>query len=51
MKLAMNKWHVSKVGENKQINYYGYKTKREAQKFVDDWNKNHELQVEVIKIK
>lgn len=51
MKLSLNKWNVSVVGENKQINYYGWETKKEAQKFVDNWNQYHDLKVEVIKVK
>ena len=49
MKLATNKWNISEVGKNKPTFYYGFKTKREAQAFVDNWNKTHELKIEVIK--
>lgn len=49
MKLAVSIWNVSVKDEFKPLSYYGYKTKKEAIKFVDDWNKNHDLKVEVIK--
>lgn len=49
MKLATNKWNISEVGKSKPALYYGYKTKKEAQAFVDNWNKTHELKIEVIK--
>ena len=49
MKLVMNKWNISEVEKNKPTFYYGFKTKREAQAFVDNWNKTHELKIEVIK--
>ena len=49
MKLIMNKWNISEVGKNKPFTYYGYKTKKQAQTFVDNWNKTHELKIEVIK--
>ena len=49
MKLAMNKWNISEIGKNKPVLYYGFKTKRESQAFVDNWNKTHELKIEVIK--
>lgn len=49
MKLATNKWNISEVGKNKPIVYYGFKLKKEAQAFVDNWNKTHELKIEVIK--
>lgn len=49
MKLVMHKWNISEAGKNKPTLYYGFKTKREAQAFVDNWNKTHELKIEVIK--
>ena len=49
MKLATNKWNISEIGKNKPITYSGYKTKKQAQAFVDKWNKTHELKIEVIK--
>ena len=49
MKLAVSIWNVSVKDKFKHLSYYGYKTKKEAIKFVEDWNKNHDLQVEVIK--
>ena len=49
MKLVMHKWNISEVGKNKPICYYGFKLKKEAQAFVDNWNKIHELKIEVIK--
>ena len=49
MKLATNKWSISEIGKNKPICYYGFKTKREASAFVNNWNKTHELKIEVIK--
>lgn len=49
MKLATNKWNISEVGKNKPALYYGFKLKKEAQAFVDNWNKTHELKIEVIK--
>ncbi len=49
MKLVMHKWNISEVGKNKPTFYYGFKTKKEAQAFVDNWNKTHELKIEVIK--
>lgn len=50
MKLAINKWNVSEEGKNKPVWYYGTKTKKQAQEFVDYWNKTHELKIEVIKM-
>lgn len=49
MKLATNKWNISEIGKNKPFTYYGYKTKKQAQAFVDNWNKTHELKIEIIK--
>ena len=49
MKLSTNKWNITIIGENKPVSYYGYKTKKEARRFADDWNRTHETQVEVIK--
>lgn len=49
MKLATYKWNISEIGKNKPIAYYGFKLKKEAQAFVDNWNKTHELKIEVIK--
>lgn len=49
MKLATNKWNISEVGKNNPILYYGFKTKREAQAFVDSWNKTSQIKIEVIK--
>ena len=49
MKLATNKWNISEIGKNKPVLYYGFKLKKEAQAFVDNWNKTHELKIEVIK--
>ena len=49
MKLTPNKCNISEVGKNKPICYYGFKTKREAKAFVDNWNINHEAKIEVIK--
>ena len=49
MKLATNKWNISEVGKNKPALYYGFKLKKETQAFVDNWNKTHELKIEVIK--
>lgn len=50
MKLAVNKWNVVEKGKNKVFSYYGWKTKKSAEAFVDIWNKTHELQLEVIKV-
>lgn len=49
MKLAISIWNVSVKDKFKPISYNGYKTKKEAIQFVEDWNKKHDLQVEVIK--
>ena len=49
MKLATNKWNISELEKNKPVLYYGFKTKKEAQAFADNWNKAHELKIEVIK--
>lgn len=49
MKLAVSIWNVSVKDKFKPLSYYGYKTKKEAIKFVESWNNNHDLQVEVIK--
>lgn len=50
MKLALFKWNISFEGKNKPISYYGYKTKSEALKFVKEWNANHEMKIELIKL-
>lgn len=49
MKTATHKWNIRVIGETKPISYYGYPTKKQAQKFADEWNAKHELKVEVIK--
>ena len=49
MKLVTNKWNISELEKNKPVLYYGFKTKKEAQAFTDNWNKTHELKIEVIK--
>ena len=49
MKLAIGKWNISIVGENKPVSYYGYATKKQAQAFADKWNSSHDIKVEVIK--
>ena len=50
MRLAIHKWNISLVGKMKPVSYYGYSTKKEALEFVERWNKNHETQVELIKL-
>lgn len=49
MKLAVNKFNVREIGKELPVSYYGYKTKKEATQFVENWNKTHNLKVEVCK--
>ena len=49
MKLVPNKWNISEVGRKNPILYCGFKTKKEAQAFVDSWNKTSQIKIEVIK--
>ena len=50
MKLATNKWNISEVGKNKPALYYGFKLKKEAQAFVDNWNKTTNLKLKLLNI-
>ena len=49
MKLVPNKWNISEVGRKNPVLYYGFKTKKEAQAFVNSWNKTSQIKIEVIK--
>lgn len=49
MKLASSIWNVRVVGGDNPLNYYGYKTKKDAIWFVNVWNKNHDLKVEAVR--
>lgn len=50
MKLATYKWNIGLVGGLKPIYYYGFKTKKDAIHFVEQWNPyHHDTQIEVIK--
>ena len=50
MRLSVFKWNVTEIGKKQPICYYGYPTKKQAQKFVEEWNANHELKIQVIKV-
>lgn len=48
MKLTVNKYLVVQKGTKKSINYYGFKTKKEALEMAEKWTKATGIEHEVI---
>lgn len=51
MKLATNRYQVVIEGTKKSINYYGFKTKKEAQMWADKATEVHNIKQVVIDTK
>ena len=48
MKFATNRYHVSIKGTKKYTNYYGYKTRKEAEEFAKKYTQVTGIEHEVI---
>lgn len=48
MKFAMNRYHVAIKGTKKATNYYGYKTRKEAERFAREFTEATGIEHEVL---
>ena len=50
MKLSTYRWNVVEDKDVREtpIYYYGFKTKKSAKKFADDWNAWHETKIHIV---